>query len=353
MKIVYNRLIILSFICLSLTGTAQHPIQIDLSGKKRFELGEPIILYAQIRNNTDSVIGLCHEWSGFSVYSITHSLPGDSLWHDPQTGQFIREVYSHTITPKTDGVYEVRNRTCPANSNLSLMIEPGKKLYYPMFISECPMINNDACKGRYDYLLPVGDYRLDANFSFSNGKLFRGNFSFEIEKSSPDLQKKIENFGELSQNYYSSHIQKSDQYKDKAYDPAISDPLYHYILESEDDVMTTKALLRIANFYGRNEWLLFWYFRVLEKADDQLLYYLINEFVGKDFFLYKDKAEALRIYDRLLRSLKKRDRVFSEYLLERLWARLHYAENERYRQKPFSIQEADLEGLKIYSAKKK
>ena len=353
MNTLYYHLVTLALIGLSLAGIAQQAIQIDLSGKKQFELGEPIILYALIRNNTDSVIGLSWEGTFFSLYSVTHSLPGDSLWHDPLTGQFIREVYSHTITPKIDGVFEVRNRTCPANSNLALMIEPGKTLYYPMLISECWGINNDGCMGRYRHLLPRGRYHFQGDFSFCHGQLFRGRYEFEIIGTSPDFQDRLEEYAPLLDSFLVHHYFGDAFVRDKKYDAAVSDPLYEYLLKKADSRIVSKALIQFASFCGQNEWTLFWYLRILEKADDQLLYYLLNEFVGKDFFLYKDKAEALRIYDRLLQSLKKRDRVFSEYLLERLWARLHYAENERYRQKPFSIQDSDLEGLKIYSVKKK
>jgi len=352
MNTLYYQLVTLALIGLSLAGTAQQAIQIDLSGKKQFELGEPIILYAQIRNNTDSAIGLCREWSDFSVYSITHSLPGDSLLHDPLTGQFIREVYSHTITPKIDGVYEVRNRTCPVSSNSALMIEPGKTLYYPLLISECWGINNDGCKGKYRYLLPKGIYHFQADFSFSNGQLFRGRYEFEIIGTSPDFQEQLMEYTPLLDTFLVHHYFGDAHVKDKKYDAAVSDPYYEYLLKSADNRIVSKALIQLSKISG-TEWMVFWYFRVLEKADDLLLYYLLNEFVAEDFFLYKDKAEVLRIYDKLLQSLKKRDRVFSEYLLERLRTKLRYSDHGRYSQEKFPINEADLEGLKIYSAKKK
>ncbi len=349
MKILNYYLLIVFLISLSLEGSAQRPIQIDLLGKKRYELGEPIILYIQIYNNTDSVIGLCREWSDFSIFSVTHSLPGDSLWHDPLTGQFIREVYSHTITPKIDGVYEVKNRTCPANSNSALMIGPGKMLYYPLLISECWGINNDGCKGRYRYLLPKGTYHFQADFSFSNGQLFRGRYEFDILDTSPGFQSHLGEYASLLDSFLVHHYFGDAYVRDKKYDAAVSDPLYEYLLQNADSRIVSKALIQFSVFSGRNEWLLFWYFRVLEKADDELLYYLINEFVGNDFFLYKDKAEVLGIYDRLLQSLQKRDRVFSEYLLERLRAKLRYSDHGRYSQEKFPVKEADVDGLKIYS----
>ncbi len=350
---IFNHLLWSGFcMALSLAVAAQEPVRIQLSGKKEFEQGEPLFIHFSLYNNTDSVIGLCRR-PYVRVYSLTYSLPGDLLRHDENTGEIIPEggILCDYIPPKYE-VYKRGPKRCPAGDHTALMIEPGKTLRYSMLINECTDTENYFCKGQYKHLLPRGDYQFDVEFVFTNGLVYAGYHDFGIAGPSPAFRDKLRDFGGLFEAYYWSDGKAVDL--SKRYDPALSDPLFDYVLNSGDSLMASKALIQLSDHCGRNEWLLFWYFSLLKKADEKTLWYLLNEMVDREYFPYSDKTGMLRMYDRLLRELKSHRRVYSVYLLERLQARLRYADGNslRWDQEPLPLEEADLKKLKIYSKKK-
>ncbi len=84
--------ILLVVLCSSgvLSRDRYYDIHIDIPvDKKKIPQGEPVIIPLRIMSTTGELLGLCN-MSTYSVFSETHSRGGDSLWHDPETGTFLR-----------------------------------------------------------------------------------------------------------------------------------------------------------------------------------------------------------------------------------------------------------------------
>ena len=274
--------------------------------------------------------------------------------HDPATGRFIREGSSHSFGVNRAGKNsnKTQESLCSLTSNEACIIEPGKVFFFPLLVSDCSDIEFIGCRGKYNFLLPKGDYRLDINWGFNNNQRFVRSYEFSIVETSIELSNTLGIYNELANNFLIDHVLGPDYNKGKKYDPMVGDPLYDAILNDGDSILVSKSLLMISDYFAVNEWLLYWYLSIIKMSDNTLMFYLINNLISQNFLLMRDKEQVIRVYDALLKGLENHERIYSEYLLERLRVKIQYSNNEKYGRDRYSISVNDLKSLKIYSKKR-
>jgi|GEM_PF-806103 len=346
--------ILLVVLCSSgvLSRDRYYDILIDIpvdKNKKKIPHGEPVIIPLRITSATGELVGLCN-MSTYSVFSETHSRGGDSLWHDPETGTFLRN--NRCYPPyRREGVHRIQPLICKELSREALMFDYVLNL--PVLISDCPGYDNIECQGRYAFLLPVGRYRFTANLVFTNGEVFKVIYDFEIVKSEPGFKAAISEFAERYDQFYADAVcvPYGSSISRRAYDPEAIDPFFRYVAEAGDCILTAKSLIQMVPYLIRNEWFMRSTFDLLQQADEWSLYYFINQFAANDVLFRRDKEEALKSCDLLLMSLKNLPIKYSAYLLNRIGAKVRYVETDCCGRswEAFTVTVDDLKSLQVYS----
>ena len=344
--------IVLIMLCSSgvLSRDRYYDIHIDIPvNKKKIPQGEPVIIPLKIMNTTWEVLGLCN-MSTYSVFSETYSKAGDSLWHDPETGIFLRNNRCYP-SGRREGVYRMKPLICKEISSEALMFE--SELNLPVLISDCPGYDNIECQGRYAFLLPVGRYRFTANLVFTNGEVFDVIYDFEIVKSTAGFKASIQEFARRYDQFYADAVcvPYGSSISRRAYDPQAIEPFFRYVTEAGDCVLTAKSLIQLAPRFAINEWFMRSAFDLLQQADEWSLYYFINQFAASEVLFRREKEEALKSCDLLLMSLKNLPVKYSTYLLKRIGLYISNVETDccgRSRE-AFTVTIDDLKSLRIYA----
>ena len=331
----------LSFMTL-LIHSSKAGLRIEFIGnKKEFQQGESVVFHARIHNQTDSVVGLCWN-SSFDIYSFTYGRPGEKLLHFSDTGLLnddsaIRYCYSH---PPVYEFYDISPAYCRLCSNESVVIEPGQVLDYPMLVNECPDLENCACLGKYRHLLPRGDYAFRAKFVFANGRAYEAQYRFAIIAPDAEWRQKLNVFGNFVERLYSGYTREQ---RDSL--------LFDYFQQCDDSRLASKIILRYweSNIDWQRKG------RMLTKADTWLVYLILNReaFVFPEGYWYSYDKKDPEYYRVMFRQMKPYQRVYSEYLKERLAViARHWDSAYRNRLSLPPVTEYQLQRVKIYSVKK-
>lgn len=310
--------------------------------KKQFYQGEPVVINIRLTNIWDEEIGFCFN-SEYSVHSLTHAKAGDSLWHDPETGIFL--VNNRCYKPAyREGVYEMNTMRCNINSQESHVLYTGQELRFPVLINSCPLRDNWECQGRYPFLLPVGNYMFTGIMIFSNGRVYKVLYEFEIVRSPLSERKKLEEFSEQFERFYNQSVCLPFG-SSTARTTTDMESFLLYVAEQKDSAINTKSIIHLFPYFLRNGTFTKNYLTLLSGAEAQGIYYFINNFMNQDFVFRREKQEVVKLCLEILQSLPADTKAYSYYFTERILLKLRFTQSGYCGEPLFSVTDEDMSVL--------
>ncbi len=267
------------------------------SNKKIFRIGEPVVMDVIIENQGVSDVFICPQTS-ILLYSVTHSKDAEELSWKKQASVLNKK--KQETKRKFEG--------CDSR-NPGILLSKNQKFHFTQLLNNC--VDSNRCHSLYKFLLPAGQYECTFNLYLSEGTEFHEKCQVEI-KEDPVTFKIMSIVKKMKENEY------NETSGEDVYSLLNPNSIYYQCANTKDSLSRDKLMLAMLYTIGKTASNFNFYIENIHKiSDDVLLINMLNDFVC---FFFPDSenmkryrfARTFDIYDKILRSLEKRDSEISD-----------------------------------------